>query len=142
MHLPKANPSDGVPAYFTPNGWLTGLLHLCAVASAEPGSLIAIDEVENSLHPYAIRKLIEAFREWAEEHDLTVCLATHSPVVLNEFKEEPERVFVMEPGQATLPVPLSDLCGRDWLAHFSLGDLYEHGDFGNQSNAPASAPTQ
>jgi predicted ATPase len=140
MHLPGANPNDGVPAYFTPNGWLTGLLHLCAVAGAEPGSLVAIDEVENSLHPYAIQKLMEAFREWSEEHNLTVCLATHSPVVLNEFKEEPESVFVMEPGQETLPVTLADLCGKDWLAHFSLGRLYEHGDFGGQGEAPTSTP--
>ena len=135
MHLPGANPGDGVPAYFTPNGWLTGLLHLCAVASAAPGSLVAIDEVENSLHPFAIRKLIEAFREWAEEHDLTVCLATHSPVVLDQFKEDPENIFVMEPGQPTLPVRLTDLNDREWLAHFSLGDLYTHGDFGSPPSA-------
>jgi predicted ATPase len=135
MHLPGANPNDGVPAYFTPNGWLIGLLHLCAVAGAEPGSLVAIDEVENSLHPFAIRKLIEHFRKWAYEHDLTICLATHSPVVLDQFKEEPENIFVMEPGQATLPIRLTDLEDREWLAQFSLGDLYTHGDFGSPPSA-------
>ena len=67
MILPKLNTS--VPAYYAPNGWLTALLHLCAAAGAEPGSLVAIDEVENTLHPFAIRQLIAAFRDWAEEQD-------------------------------------------------------------------------
>jgi len=140
MHLPGANPSDGVPAYFTPNGWLTGLLHLCAVAGAEPGSLVAIDEVENSLHPFAIRKLMEAFRDWAEDHDLTICLATHSPVVLDEFKEEPENVFVMEHGQEKQPVPLNELYDPDWLSRFSLGQLYAHGEFAGQRKSPPATP--
>ncbi len=125
-----------IPAAFTPNGWLTALLHLCAVASGEPGSLVAIDEMENALHPYAIRKLVGCFREWSAEHDLTVCLATHSSVLLNEFKEEPEKVFVMEPGQPTLPVPLTDIHDPEWLAHFSLGDLYAFGEFGDQRRHP------
>ncbi len=131
--------SEAVPLYYMPEGWLTGLLHLTAVAGAEPGSLVAIDEVENSLHPYAIRKLIEAFREWAYEHDLTVCLATHSPVVLDEFKEEPENVFVMEHGQEKLPVPLTELYDPDWLARFSLGRLFAHGDFAGQRKEAEAA---
>ncbi len=140
MHMPGLKPSDGVPAYFTPDGWLTGLLHLCAVASADPSSLVAIDEMENWLHPFAIRKLIEVFREWAEEHDLTVCLATHSPVVLDEFKEEPEKVFVMEQGREKLPVPVTELYDPEWLAHFSLGRLYVHGDFGDQQKHAQQTP--
>ena len=140
MHLPGTKPDDGMLASFTPNGWLVGLLHLSAVAGAEPGSLVAIDEVENSLHPFAIRKLIEAFRERAYEHDLTVCLATHSPVVLDEFREEPENVFVMEPGQEQQPVPLDKLCDPEWLRQFSLGRLYTHGDFGGQRGDASPAP--
>jgi predicted ATPase len=130
-----------VPVTFVPNGWLTGLLHLCAVAGGEPGSIVAIDEMENALHPYAIRKLLEAFRDWSMRHDLTVCLATHSPVVLNQFKGEPESVFVMEPGAAEKPVPLDKLHDPEWLIQFSLGDLYAHGEFGGQhpQRTPAGA---
>src|SRR6266542_1881882 len=58
------------PLALAPDGWITGLLHLTAVAGAPKGSLIAIDDFGNDLHPYAIRKLTEAFREWAEERDL------------------------------------------------------------------------
>jgi predicted ATPase len=118
-----------------PDGFLVALLHLCAVASTMPGGVLAIDEPENALHPYTIRRLMDAFREWSDTHDVTVLLATHSPVVLDTFKDLPEKVFVMEPGQEVLPVPLDSLKKRSWLAHFSLGDLYEHLKYG----APAGA---
>jgi predicted ATPase len=113
-----------------PDGFLVALLHLCAVASADDSSAISIDEPENALHPFAIRRLMEASREWSDKHNITVLLATHSPVLLDTFKETPEKVFVMEPGHEVLPVPLDKLKTRNWLAHFSLGDLYEHLKFG------------
>jgi predicted ATPase len=118
-----------------PDGFLVALLHLCAVASSVHGGVLAIDEPENALHPFSIRRLMAAFREWSDEHDVTVLLATHSPVILDTFKELPEKVFVMEPEQEVLPVPLDQLKKRSWLAHFSLGDLYEHLKYG----APAGA---
>jgi predicted ATPase len=127
---PKSN--QPCPLALAPDGWITGLLHLTAVAGAQEGSLIAIDDFGNDLHPYAIRELTRSFRDWAEEHDLIVCLASHSPVLLDEFKDQPGSVFVMEQGQEERPVPLTKLYETDWLARFSLGRLYEHGEFGGQ----------
>jgi predicted ATPase len=127
---PKWN--QACPLALAPDGLITGLLHLTAVAGAQEGSLIAIDDFGNDLHPYAIRALTEAIRDWAEERNLVVCLASHSPVLLGEFKEQPSSVFVMEHGLESRPVPLTDLYEADWLARFSLGRLYEHGEFGGQ----------
>ncbi|MHB1560082.1 MAG: AAA family ATPase [Isosphaeraceae bacterium] len=120
------------PVALAPDGWLTGLLHLMAVAGTQEGSVVAIDDFGNDLHPFAIRALTEAFRDWADERHLVVCLASHSPVLLDEFKEEPGSVFVMEHGLDNRPVPLTELYEPDWLARFSLGRLYEHGEFGGQ----------
>lgn len=120
------------PLALAPDGWITGLLHLIAVAGAQTGTIVAIDDFGNDLHPYAIRKLTEACRDWAEERDFVVCLASHSPVVLDEFKNQPGSVFVMERGLESRPVPLTKLYAEDWLARFSLGRLYEHGEFGGQ----------
>jgi len=113
-----------------PDGWLVTLLHLSAVASTDPGGAISIDEPENSLHPFAIRHLVEAFREWSERYGVTVLLATHSPVLLDTFKKEPDHVFVIEPSAASVPMALDELKTRNWLAHFALGDLYAHGEYG------------
>jgi energy-coupling factor transporter ATP-binding protein EcfA2 len=133
-----------VPVTFAPHGWLTGLLHLMAVAGAEPGTVVMIDEFENSLHPYAIRLLVRATREWAAKKQLTVILAGHSPALLDEFAEDSPRVFVMEPwrpGQPSMPLRLTDYRDPEWLKHFSLGELYRHEDFGGPKDGQLdSAP--
>jgi predicted ATPase len=128
-----------IPVAFAPNGWLAGLLHLMAVAGAQPGTVVAIDEFENSLHPYAIRRLVQAIRGWAEEKQLTVILAGHSSALLDEFKECPGQVFVMEPwrsGQPSMPLRLTDYRDPEWLKHFSLGELYRHEEFGGPKDVP------
>jgi predicted ATPase len=107
-----------------PDGWLTTLLHLTALVSCPDGGVVAIDEPENALHPFAIRRLLEAMREWSGRCDVTVLLATHSPVLLDCFDDSPDQVFVMEPNRDTLPVALDALRSRDWLSHFKLGTLY------------------
>jgi predicted ATPase len=132
VDLLDPNSHQSFPLAVAPDGWITGLLQLTAVAGAPEGSVVAIDDFGNDLHPYAIRTLTEAFREWADERKLIVCLASHSPVLLDEFKEQPDAVFVMDQGRQDRPVPLTDLFDPDWLSRFSLGRLYEHGEFGGQ----------
>jgi predicted ATPase len=121
---------EPVPHHLAPNGFLVGLLHLCAVAGAARGSVLAIDEIENALHPYAIRSLISSFRDAAEEHGLTIILATHSPVVLDQFASEPGQIYYMQPGAEVAPLRLDQQRDLDWLSHFSIGKLYANLDFG------------
>jgi energy-coupling factor transporter ATP-binding protein EcfA2 len=137
LRLVNALRAESIPVTFAPNGWLAGLLHLMAVAGAAPGGVVMIDEFENSLHPYAIRSLVNAMRDWAAKKELTVILAGHSPALLDEFHEDPFRVFVMEPwhaGQSAMPRRLTDYREPEWLKHFSLGELYRHEDFGGPKN--------
>jgi predicted ATPase len=114
----KLGPTDWADGFFM------SLLHLTALASSDPGGVVAIDEPENSLHPALVRAVIEAMRDWSAQQDVTVLLATHSPVVLDCFREEPDQVYVMEVGRRELPVALTELQKREWLDHYSLGDLY------------------
>jgi predicted ATPase len=113
-----------VPARAVSEGMMTTLLHLCAVASTPEGGVVAIDEPENSLSPYAIRIFLERARARAAERDLTVLLATHSPALLNHFKDEPENVWVIDPEHDVTPKALTELHDEDWIARFSIGDLY------------------
>jgi predicted ATPase len=119
------------------NGLLSMMVNLAAVAGAPDGGLIAIDEPENALHPFAIRRFMEMSERWTSEHDQTLILTTHSPVVLDHLAGDPGRVFVLQPGAARSLAPLTDLKNPDWLRDFRLGDLYVDGDFG--ANAPAGA---
>jgi predicted ATPase len=113
-----------VPISATSHGFLNALLHLIAVCSVPDGGILGIDEPEHCLHPYAIQTLIEAFRDRAEEHLMTMLLATHSPLILNEFKEEPQRVYVMEENQSEQIIRLDKLKEPNWIKQFRLGDLY------------------
>jgi predicted ATPase len=66
-------------------------------------------------------------RTQAAERGLTILLSTHSPVLLNQFREVPEQVFVLGHGRddKPTPAPLTALFDEDWLAHSDLGVLYE-----------------
>jgi predicted ATPase len=145
LSLVNSRRTSNIPVAYAAHGWLAGLLHLMAVAGAEPGTVVAIDEFENSLHPYAIRRLVQAMRHWAARNQLTVILAGHSSALLDEFREHPSQVFVMEPaqaGQRPMPVRLTEYRDPEWLQHFSLGELYRHEDFGGPKDAPVeSTPT-
>lgn len=141
LRLVDSRRAETIPVTFAPHGWLAGLLHLMAVAGANPNTVVAIDEFENSLHPYAIRCLVRAMRDWAAKKGLTVILAGHSPALLDEFRDEPSQVFVMEhwqSGQPSLPLRLTDYRDPEWLKHFSLGELYRHEEFGGPNDVPPS----
>lgn len=128
------DPDDGLPMDRAAEGLLTGLLHLTAVAGAADGAVIALDEMENQLHPHAIRAILKAMREEAEARDLTIILTTHSPVVMNAFKGREDQFFVLQQShQGDSPCPLDELYDEDWLEYFVLGDLYER----NKIAAPA-----
>lgn len=116
---------EGLPVRRAADGLIVGLLHLTAIAGMRDGALVAIDEMENQLHPHAIRVILGAMRELSEERDLTILLTTHSPVLMNEFAEATDRFYVAERGGEQFPVPLDQLHDPRWLAQSSLGGLYE-----------------
>ena len=106
------------------NGVLAMLVLLCALAAAEEGGIVAIDEPENSLHPFAIRVFVRLADQLARRRDLTVILATHSPVLLDAFNDQPEQVYVLDGTTEPAPVRLTELKNPDWLRQFRLGELY------------------
>lgn len=118
------------------NGLLQMLVLLANVAQSNPGGVVAIDEPENGLHPYAVRIFLRSCQQWALKHRVTFVLATHSLVLLDEFTDAPEAVFVMKALKDADPVPnsLDHLCNRDWLQGFKLGDLYEQGEIGSNDD--------
>jgi predicted ATPase len=122
------DPDAGLPAMLAADGVLTGFLHLTAVAGAAPGAILAFDEMENQLHPFAIRSILSSMRRRAEERGLTILLTTHSPTLMDAYEGHEHRFYVMEPGRSPLPVAVSELHDPVWLTSFSLGQRYDRGD--------------
>ena len=68
--------------------------------------LVVIEEPENSVHPWALRNLVEAFRVASEKKQ--IMLTTHSPILIDQLK--PEEVWVVrKPGTETKIDPLLSL---------------------------------
>ena len=122
------------PLAFEANGLLQLLILFCAVVSADEESVVAIDEPECGLHPYALRVFLRRVSRWAKMLDATILLATHSLVLLDELTEHPEQVFVIQPSDKPMPIRLDHYCNLEWLQDFKLGELYEDGEIGSNKD--------
>lgn len=119
------------------NGFLQMMVLLCEIANTDEGGVVAIDEPENGLHPYALRVFLRKAKQWATQHHITVLLATHSTVLLDHFTDSPSHVFVItksDSNEISMPIALDKLCNKNWLAGFKLGDLYEQGEIGSNDD--------
>lgn len=134
----RPDSEQALPPELLAAGLLTGLCHLTAVAGAEQGSTLTFDEVDDNLHPHAIRTVLKAMDEEAERRDLTIFVTTHSPVVLNYFRGRESSIYVIEraANRATSTseiIALDEARSKDWLAHFDPGDLYASEDIAPQN---------
>lgn len=77
------------------DGTLRVLVIAAAMLSAEPGSLVVIEEIDNGVHPSRARHLLERIRAIAERRKLRVLLSTHNPALLDALPDAsiPDVVF-------------------------------------------------
>lgn len=67
---------------------------------------MVIEEPENSVHPWAIRNFVRAFREASEQKQ--IFLTTHSPILIDQIR--PEELWVVQrPALETKITPLLEL---------------------------------
>jgi predicted ATPase len=96
----------GVKRPWTSEDISDGTIQTIALLAAifDPRSpLVVIEEPENSIHPWALRNLVEAFRLASEKKQ--ILLTTHSPILIDQLK--PEEVWVVrKPGTETKIDPL------------------------------------
>ncbi len=91
-----------------------GLLAFAAIAmhvlQAGPGTVIFIEEPEHSVHPRRLRELIDLMREAVAERQCQFVIATHSTVVLDQFRDNPESILLFRRGtQGTVVRRCSDI---------------------------------
>lgn len=118
------------PAGHSANGFLVALLHLTAVASASRGQLVCIDEIESTLHPRALLRMLALLHEYADNMGISVVTTSQSPQVLDWFDAHPEQVYILDKRHLPGPKPITQLRSEEWLSHFRIGRKYADGDFG------------
>ena len=77
-------------------GTLYFLTLLCIIHQPNPPKLLLLEEPEKGIHPRRIEEVINFIFGLAEEKDIQVIMTTHSPIVVDMFKDMPESVFVFD----------------------------------------------
>jgi predicted ATPase len=76
-------------------GTLRFLGMLVALRTADPGSVILLEDIEADLHPTRIRMLVEYLEAVTRERQLQILATTHSPVVLEWLPVETLRSAIV-----------------------------------------------
>ena len=70
------------------DGTLRFLAILTALLTLPEGSLLAIDEVDNGLHPSRAKLLLEALQTLGKQRNIDILVTTHNPVLLDAMGTE------------------------------------------------------
>jgi predicted ATPase len=101
------------------------------VQMGEGRTLVTIEEPEKGLHPRRLREMLDQIRRMARNGSRFI-LTTHSPVLLDEFRDHPESVLILERDENGTTA--TQLASRpEWvkeLRDVSLGDLWYSGFLG------------
>ncbi|MBM2815521.1 MAG: hypothetical protein HW421_2283 [Ignavibacteria bacterium] len=69
---------------------------LAIIHQKNPPKLILLEEPESNIHPRRINDVINMIIKMAFEKNIQVIMTTHSPLVLDQFKDMPEAVSIFE----------------------------------------------
>jgi predicted ATPase len=129
-HLREAGLSEMISAVRMSDGTLKFLALLAALFHPKPPPLMCIEEPEVGLHPDALQLVAEALVEASQSMQLIV--TTHSDALVDALTDQPESVLVCERdfdnGTQMRRLSRDDL--KDWLEHYTLGQLWRKGEIG------------
>ena len=132
----------GLDDVFSADGLSDGTLRFICLAvlllQPECPGTIVLDEPELGLHPFAINQLANLIRRAAVD-GRKVVLATQSVTLLSHF--EAGEVAVVERGAHGTQVSRLDPARlSEWLADYSLGELWEKNLLGGRPRPDSAAP--
>ncbi|HEX6912976.1 MAG TPA: AAA family ATPase, partial [Longimicrobium sp.] len=118
-----------IPATRLSDGTLRYLCLLAILLHPNPPPVIGIEEPELGLHPDIMPTIAELLKKASERTQLFV--TTHSDALVSALSDTPESILVCEsmPNGTTInrlePEKL-----REWLAEYSLGEIWRMGEIG------------
>ena len=127
--LRENNLSRSVPLEHISDGTIRFLLLLSILYNPERGSLICIDEPEIGLHPDMINTVAKAIK-YAANDGTQLIIATHSPILLNQFDLEDIWIFEKNQKNETIVVSKSEDNYKDWSDQYLAGQLWLSGKIG------------
>ncbi|WP_460619768.1 AAA family ATPase [Hymenobacter ruber] len=77
-------------------GVLYFLALLCIIHQPDPPKLLLLEEPEKGIHPRRIKEVMDFIFELARLRDIQIILTSHSPYVVDHFKDIPECISVFD----------------------------------------------
>jgi predicted ATPase len=128
LSLREKNLDKTIGALHISDGTLRFLLLMCIFYNPERGFLIGLDEPESGLHPDMIKSVGDMMKCAAA--DSQMILATHSPLLLNQFELEDVLIFEKDEENKTIVKRLSESDFPDWEGDFLPGQMWLRGQIG------------
>ena len=113
---------------------LLGLLSSLFGESQDRSAILIFDEPETSIHLHAITVFAKAVQVAVDQWNRQVFMATHSPVLMSQFREDQEFVFNLGREHETQAVRVSEVHDlRDLLDQYAVGSLFMSETLGSQN---------
>ncbi len=129
LRLSEEGLSTPIPSARLSDGTLRYLILLFVLTHPSPPPLMCIEEPEIGLHPDMIYGLGKLLLDASARTQLIV--TTHSDVLINALSGSPEAVLICEKNKGVTDLKRLQLTELDdWLADYSLGDLWRQGHLG------------
>jgi predicted ATPase len=125
------------PAEALSDGTLRYICLATLLLQPDPPALIALDEPELGLHPFAIRQLADLVKSASTRTQIVI--ATQSVTLLNQFDLDDLIVVNRIDGNSEFERPDKDRL-REWLDEYSLGELWEKNVLGGRPRAETTKP--
>jgi predicted ATPase len=134
-----ADGGEEIAAEALSQGTLVTLAILALAFDPTPPAIVCIEEIDRGIHPRLLREIRDALYHLSypsangdTRTPVQVIATTHSPYLLDLFRDHPEEVVITEKvGRAAVFTRLSDRADlSDLMAEGSLGDLWFSGVLG------------
>lgn len=139
-----AEDNEVIEAESVSQGALYLLALLCLAFDPDPPSMVCLEDIDRGMHPRMLRDVRDALYRLSHPESIgltrrpvQVIATTHSPYLLDLFKEHPEEIVLANrQGNVATFVRLSDRADlRELLGESHLGDLWYSGILGGVPEA-------
>lgn len=130
LSLREKNLDKTIGALHISDGTLRYLLLMSIFYNPERGHIVGIDEPECGLHPDMTKSVGDMLKEAAKGSQLII--ATHSPLLLNQFELEDVLVFEKNAQNETKVKRISEDDFPEWEGDFLPGQMWLRGQIGGK----------
>jgi predicted ATPase len=131
LSLKEKNLDRAISIEHISDGTLRYLLYLSIFYNPKRGRVVCIDEPETGLHPDMIYGIARGIK-YAAQNGTQMIIATHSPLLLNDFELEDLMIFEKDNVNQSIVKTVSEEDYPNWEGEFLAGQMWLRGQIGGK----------